>query len=270
MNLEYELVHALSSNIGTTASKVLYMSVDVVHDNHTPGPVSDGKFHSLAERESFASSIFNPVPRIILLAVTSVLILIGLLLVGRLIIDSEILKITGIVVTIIFIIFAYPYFKKTSIQTIVDTELNKRIKLNEIKSEISDGVYFVIDNSYETLSDFRKERERQARTSYNVAISLISAGIIIVFVGVFLLYRRGITEGSLTSGIGGISSILGATILKLYRETNNRMDSLNDDLFVLNTAKVQYSLILQIQDPDERDEELKKLIGSIGIIKRAG
>ena len=71
----------------------------------------------------------------------------------------------------------------------------------------------------------------------------------------------------MTSGIGGISNIIGGTILKFYKETNNRMDSINNDLFILNTAKVQYALILKIDSKSKRDSELSKLIDSIGKIK---
>ena len=45
------------------------------------------------------------------------------------------------------------------------------------------------------------------------------------------------------------------------------MDSVNNDLFILNTAKVQYALILQIKDPIKKDKELSKLIKNIGNIK---
>ncbi|HCX22112.1 MAG TPA: hypothetical protein DHN29_09375 [Cytophagales bacterium] len=130
-----------------------------------------------------------------------------------------------------------------------------------------DEVYQIIKNTYESLSYARVERERQARNSYNAAIGLISMGILIIFFGVYLLFKNNITSGTLTSGIGGISNIIGGTILKFYKETNNRMDSINNDLFILNTAKVQYALILKIDSKSKRDSELSKLIDSIGKIK---
>lgn len=137
----------------------------------------------------------------------------------------------------------------------------------ERTSKIEDEVYSIINNSYETLSEFRKERERQARNSYNVALSLIIAGIAIVFFGVFLLFKKSIAEGTITSSVGAISNILGSTIIKFYRDTNNRMDKLNSDLFVLNTTKVRYAMILKISDKNKRDGELSNLISSIANIK---
>jgi hypothetical protein len=137
----------------------------------------------------------------------------------------------------------------------------------EAKKEFEDDVYYIISDTYETLSVFRNERERQAKNSFNAALSLIIAGIIIFFVGVYLLFRKNITEGSLTSSFGAISNILGGTIIKFYRDTNNRMDKLNDDLSVLYSAKVQYAMILKISDLNKRDNELSILIKSIGKIK---
>jgi hypothetical protein len=86
----------------------------------------------------------------------------------------------------------------------------------ETKNEFNDDVYYIISNTYETLSFFRRERERQAKNSFNAALSLIIAGILIVFLGVFLLFKKNIAEGSLTSGVGAISNILGGTIIKFY------------------------------------------------------
>ncbi len=140
----------------------------------------------------------------------------------------------------------------------------------EAKKEFDDDVYYIISNTYETLSVFKNERERQAKSSFNAALSLIIAGIFIVFLGVYLLFKKNVTEGSLTSGVGAISNILGGTIIKFYRDTNNRMDKLNNDLFVLNSAKVQYSMILKISDNKKRDCELSELIRSIGRIKSNG
>ena len=140
-------------------------------------------------------------------------------------------------------------------------KLSKASKSDETEK---DEVYLIIKNTYESLSYAMDERERQARISFNAAIGLISTGILIIFLGVYLLFKNNITSGTLISGIGGITNILGGTILKFYKETNNRMDSVYNDLSILDTAKVQYALILQINSKSKRDSELKKLIASIG------
>ena len=59
----------------------------------------------------------------------------------------------------------------------------------DVQSEFSDKVYYIINSTYESLSVFRTERERQAKSSYNAALSLIIGGILIIFGGVYLLYQ---------------------------------------------------------------------------------
>jgi len=144
-------------------------------------------------------------------------------------------------------------------------ELSEQEDTNEA---IKDEVYTIITESYNSLSIFRIERERQARFAFNAALALIIVGIIIVFFGVFLLFAKKITEGSVTASIGAISNIIGGTILSFYRNTNDRIDKLNSDLFILNTAKVQYAIILRINDTSKRDVEMAKLVNSIGHIKK--
>lgn len=137
---------------------------------------------------------------------------------------------------------------------------------SELKYKSDDDVYNIISSTYDTLIKLKAERDRQAKNSFNAAFYMIISGILIVFGGVFLLFRKNITEGALTSAIGAISNIIGGTIMKFYKDTNNRMDGINKDLFTLNTAKVQYALVLKIRDNDKRDNELSDLIKSIGKI----
>jgi hypothetical protein len=137
---------------------------------------------------------------------------------------------------------------------------------SEIKYETDDDIYNIISSTYDTLIKLKAERDRQAKNSFNAALSMIISGILIVFVGVYLLFRKNITEGVLSSAIGAVSNIIGGTIMKFYKDTNNRMDGINKDLFTLNTVKVQYALALKIKDIEKRDNELSDLIKSIGKI----
>lgn len=174
----------------------------------------------------------------------------------------------GIILLIILIIVLVLFLKK-----ITYTALNQKISINDFQTNQintieSDAVITVIAETYEGLSRFRVERLRQAKISYNIALALIASGILIIFFGVYLLFKKSITQGALTSGVGSISSVIGNTVLKFYKETNDRMDNLDKDLFTLNTAKVQYSLILKISNVSERNREFSKLIDSIGKIKK--
>jgi len=155
------------------------------------------------------------------------------------------------------------------VSSIFDNKLNFiNIQSIEVKNEFDDDVYYVISSTYETLCNLKRERERQAKNSFNVALSLIVVGVLVVFGGVFLLFRKNILEGVLSSVVGSISSIIGGTIIKLYKDTNDRMDKLNADLFTLNSVKVQYAMILKINNEKKRDVELSRLIQSIGKITK--
>ena len=153
--------------------------------------------------------------------------------------------------------------------SIFDNKINSiQPRSVEAKDDYNDDVYCIISSTYETLCDFRRERERQAKNSFNVALSLVIIGVLIVFGGIFLFFKKNIVEGLLSSTVGSISSIIGGTIIKLYKDTNDRMDKLNANLSTLNYVKVQYALILKINDEKKRDVELSMLIKSIGKIQK--
>jgi hypothetical protein len=171
------------------------------------------------------------------------------------------------IISLFFIIISV-----TSLTTFIKNRLisgfdSKLTSINNYDENFTDEVYAVISNTYENLSAFRVERERQAKTTYNTAIVIITLGAIILFFGVLLLFNNSIVEGSITSSVGVISKIIGGTILSFYKDTNNRMDKLNDDLFTLHTIKVQYSLINKIDNPEQKNRQLRKLVKEIGKIK---
>jgi hypothetical protein len=227
----------------------------------------------MASYSSIRGTIFKLIFGILLIGGISFLLYFG----GKYLSEKYSLKLylsilieIGAVISLILLYFFIRFSSRYTYEKLEKKFDSIKPKDVEVKRDFDDEVYFIISTTYETLSDFRKERERQARNTFNAALGLIIAGILIVFVGVYLLFRKNITEGSVTSSVGAISNILGGTIIKFYRDTNNRMDSLNNDLFVLNTAKVQYAMILKISDSNKRDLELSELIKSIGKIKSTG
>jgi hypothetical protein len=170
---------------------------------------------------------------------------------------------------IVIIIGIFYFFRFVVIKTY--ERFDKKFKSiqpekSELKYQTDDDIYNIISSTYDTLIKLKAERDRQSKNSFNAALSMIISGILIVFVGVYLLFRKNITEGVLSSSIGAVSNIIGGTIMKFYKDTNNRMDGINKDLFTLNTAKVRYALVLKIKDNDKRDNELSDLIKSIGKI----
>jgi len=287
MNLKNDLISTLSSNIGSESNKILKQNVAKFKISDTLVD-SDIRFRIRSEKETIESSrsikqhidqeirhfyqfentpsrkfyslrtplFITIIKYIAIIGIVSFVLIFG----GKLIsqkLSIGLLSAILILLAIVFIIFIL-YVASYALIEIIYNRLERKfdsIQINEkkITNEFSDEVYAVIANTYETLSDFRIERERQAKNSYNAAIGLIISGIIIVFSGVYLLFRKSITEGALASSIGAISNIIGGTILKFYKDTNDRMDKLNSDLFILNSTKVQYALILKINDVPTRD-----------------
>jgi len=291
MNSKNELISTLSSQISYESNRILKQNVSkFVTSNDTLE--SDVRFR-ISSRAAKKKKTSSPVIKnmlsgsfiesdsrvvysrvvyfyIVVFAIASVLLIfLGKLISPKLNISLlfAILFLIGIICFLIILFLVSRFIIKQTYRQLERRFDSIQIKEKEISNEFTDDVYIVIANTYESLSDFRKERERQAKNSYNAALGLIISGILIVFSGVYLLFRKSITEGALASSIGAISNIIGGTILKFYKDTNDRMDRLNSDLFILNSAKVQYALILKISDVKTRDNELGKLIISIGNIK---
>ncbi len=178
--------------------------------------------------------------------------------------NSNILIIIGMMSLLLIVITFY-------IKRKLNNKFHQTPNIVNIKNiEYSDEVYYIIITTYETLLKLCDERKRQAKSSYNLSIVLIISGVLIIFLGVFFLFNKCIAEGTLASSAGLISNIIGGTILKFYKNTNDRMDLLNKDLVMLNLVKVKYSLILKISDEKLKNDEISKLIIYIEDIKNTG
>ncbi len=175
----------------------------------------------------------------------------------------------GIIITLILINYIIIQASKFIISfKTLKPQGSKIDKLNQPSTNSKDEIYLIIEDVYQTLSYVRLERERQAKGTYNLSIALIISGAVIVFSGILLLFKNKLTSGSLTSGVGAMTTLIGRNILKFYKETNDRMDSINNDLFMLNTIKVQYAIILRISDEHRKNQALDNLISSISNIKK--
>ena len=72
-----------------------------------------------------------------------------------------------------------------------------------------------------------QERLRQARLSFNLALSATAISFSISLIGGGLLLSNKISSGTITSAMGLVSS---AGCLKFARDTNDRLDGVIDDL----------------------------------------
>lgn len=134
--------------------------------------------------------------------------------------------------------------------------------LCEIAPE-KDPVPEALDRTFAETERIVSEIKRQARMSFNAALLLIVCGTLLVFGGIFMLYKNKVLAGWVTTAAGTVMDLLSGGIMMLYKSTNERFDQANHDLAVLSKVRAQYALIGLIADEAVRTEELRKLIGSL-------
>lgn len=129
------------------------------------------------------------------------------------------------------------------------------------ESEIAtEAAIEALDETYQSTSGIVSERMRQAKLAFNAALSLMIAGVIIVFFGIGLLWVKDSFEsGLITVAIGAISEIISLLVFKFNSETNNRLDALRKDLSIIETARVGLSIAKQIEDQEKRDHAISQL-----------
>ncbi|WP_293141842.1 hypothetical protein [Okeania sp. SIO3I5] len=71
-----------------------------------------------------------------------------------------------------------------------------------------------------------KERLRQAKLSFNIALSLTIISAIISVTGVGLLLSGKTSQGTATTAGGLASQIVSVSLLKMTKDTNERLDKI--------------------------------------------
>jgi hypothetical protein len=74
--------------------------------------------------------------------------------------------------------------------------------------------------------EFMKERIRQARLSFNLTLVLTAVSAAISVMGVGLLFAGKVPEGSVTTAGGLSSNLVSVRLLRLTKETNDRLDKM--------------------------------------------
>jgi len=103
----------------------------------------------------------------------------------------------------------------------------------------------IINNGEKFLKEHRMERLRQARTTFNAAIILVSVGTVVILGGVVLLYCQRLGAGALTSAAGIVSNIMSALLFKLNKDANDRLDKATASMATLKSIRQ----ILEISTP---------------------
>ena len=116
-----------------------------------------------------------------------------------------------------------------------------------------------ITEAQQTANGIRAERMRQARHTFNAALSLAVIGTLIIFGGIVLLIvRESVAAGALTSGVGAVTEVVAAILFRLNHQTNNRLDDVGRDLSAIETARIAVQLIDKIEDPQKRDDAIRE------------
>jgi len=131
----------------------------------------------------------------------------------------------------------------------------------EKEAEIAaDAALEVLNSTYQSISEIRNERMRQAKLAFNVAVSLMIVGVLVIFLGVLLLwFKEEISSGLITIASGAVSEVLSVIVFSFNKETNNRLDEIRKELSVIETARVGLSIAKQIENLEKRDHAISEL-----------
>ena len=162
-------------------------------------------------------------------------------------------------------LFKEKFDNKTTKDTASDElQVSDRQKLyltGDQESEIAtEAAIEALDETYQSTAGIVSERMRQAKLAFNVAISLMVVGVVIVFAGIGLLWvKESFESGLITVAVGAVSEIISLLVFKFNSETNNRLDVLRKDLSIIETARVGLSIAKQIENQEKRDHAISQL-----------
>ena len=162
-------------------------------------------------------------------------------------------------------LFKEKFDNKTTKDTASDElQVSDRQKLyltGDQESEIAtEAAIEALDETYQSTAGIVSERMRQAKLAFNVAISLMVVGFVIVFAGIGLLWvKESFESGLITVAVGAVSEIISLLVFKFNSETNNRLDVLRKDLSIIETARVGLSIAKQIENQEKRDHAISQL-----------
>lgn len=134
----------------------------------------------------------------------------------------------------------------------------------ESSTEAVADVQSIFNASIDQLSTFRGERERQARTSYNLACGVLVVGSLIVLGGVgWMIIGGAVTSAVITSAVGAITSLCSGAIFKLAKEANDRLDAIATDLNRIESTRMSLEIVKLISNEKDRDAAIQKIIANL-------
>ena len=125
------------------------------------------------------------------------------------------------------------------------------------QDEAQDLTVRAVEFAQQAANGIRAERLRQAKWTFNAALTLTILGAILVFIGVIVLFTtQNLAAGAITAGTGAVTEVISALLFRLNHETNNRLDEVSSDLGALEAARIAVSLSERIEDPAKRDDAI--------------
>ena len=118
----------------------------------------------------------------------------------------------------------------------------------------------VVGATYESMSGIRQERLRQAKATFNAALSATVFGVIIVFSGIGLIYAGKVSSGVITTAVGALTQVVSALLFKFNKDANDRLDATGKDLHILDKARLAMHYVEQISDGKTKDETIARLV----------
>jgi hypothetical protein len=131
----------------------------------------------------------------------------------------------------------------------------KKLPREEFQTIVND----IFEESHNTIKNIRDERLRLAKITFNWAITITITGVLFIFCGVMLLYWSKITSGLVSTSVGAITEVISTILLKLNKDTNNRLDEIGKTLSNFGKAQFGMSLIDKMVDVSKKDEAIREL-----------
>jgi len=107
------------------------------------------------------------------------------------------------------------------------------------------------------LQQLRQERLRQASTSFNAALIILTVGTLIVLAGAILLFTQRVKTGTLTAAAGVIANITSGLVFRFSHNANDRLDKLARGIGKLEGTKRTIRL-LEAQTERHRSREVSQ------------
>ncbi|MGN9805606.1 TRADD-N-associated membrane domain-containing protein [Micromonospora sp. L32] len=121
----------------------------------------------------------------------------------------------------------------------------------------------IVTSAEGIAENIRTERIRQARASFNAALSLAIVGVLLVFAGVGLVLTDVVTAGVLASIASAVTESAALLLFRLNKQANDRLDRVNADLARLSRFRLTMNLVDSISDARSRDRAVAQALRSL-------